>query len=410
VRILALLLALLAASYLGGALVSRRGRGTLASGAPWLVAGAIFGPQALGVLDGPLVAAFRLIAAVAVGWMALAVGLEFGWVGERRVRTGAFAAGTLGSLACGLAVAAAVGGVLAWAEPGTGFLSPPDHLVLALGTGAALADTSRDLLRWGIGVAGAKGPLADLLAELGDADDLAPIALAAAAFALAPEGAAVLAPGVRLAAEGGLGLALGGMAAALLGADFRRNTVLGVLFGTSLVALGLAAQLGLSWIGAGFVLGCVLSLASRHGAELRALALDIERPVVLPALVLAGAMVDPLAHPRLVAIVGAALAARLLVKLVQGAVVAAAWPAARRGGAAAAAALAAGGPLGVMVGVAFALRFPGGVGGTVLAAAVASALAGELVATPAARVALRRAGELGDEPEAAPAAAPGVGA
>ncbi|HTN53014.1 MAG TPA: hypothetical protein VML50_11465 [Anaeromyxobacter sp.] len=404
-RILALLLALLAASYLGGALVARRGRGTLASGAGWLALGAVLGPQALGLMDGPVVAAFRLIAAVAVGWVALAVGLEFGWVGGRRIRLGALLLGTLGSLACGVAVAAAVGGALAWLEPGAGFLARPDDLVLALGTGAALADTGRDLFRWGAGVAGARGPLADLLAEVGDGDDLAPVALAAAAFAVAPGGVAVLAPAARVGVEAGLGIVLGGLAAALLGSDFRRNTVLGVLFGTSLVALGLAAQLGLSWIGAGFLLGVVLSLASRHREELRALALEVERPVVLPALILAGAMVDPRAHPRLLPLLVAALGARLLAKGAQGALVVAAWPAARRGGGVAAGALAASGPLGVAVGVAFALRFPGPVGGTVLAAAVASALAGELVATPSARAALRAAGELRDEDPPAEAGA-----
>ena len=56
--------------------------------------------------------------------------------------------------------------------------------------------------------------------------------------------------------------------------------------------------------------------------------------------------------------------------------------------------MTAAGPLGVVIGLAFALSFPGEVGDTVLAAAVAAAVVGELTSTPALRRALRRAGEL----------------
>jgi hypothetical protein len=70
------------------------------------------------------------------------------------------------------------------------------------------------------------------------------------------------------------------------------------------------------------------------------------------------------------------------------------WPEARRGGGAAAAALTAAGPLGVVIGLAFALSFRGELGDTVLAAAVAAAVLGELTSTPALRRALRLAGEL----------------
>jgi len=114
----------------------------------------------------------------------------------------------------------------------------------------------------------------------------------------------------------------------------------------------------------------------------------------VPALLLAGGLVDPLDHPRLAVVVGVALAARLVVKLAEGALVTALWPAARRGGAGVAATMTAAGPLGVVVGLAFALTFRGEVGDTVLAAAVAAAVVGELTSTPALRRALRRAGEL----------------
>ena len=393
---IALLLALLAASYLASlAALAGRGR-TLASGTGALLLGVLLGPRGLGVIDGPLLRAFYSITAVAIGWVALAVGLEFGFVGDRRVRAGVMVFGNLAGLACGGAVAAAAGLVLWWLDPAAGWLVRPLDRVLALGLGAALADTARDAFRWGLAVVGAHGPLADLLAELGDADDLAPVLLAASAFAVAPgtDDGTALAGGLRLLAEPALGLALGLMAALLFGRDFRRNTVLGVVFGASLTGLGLAAWLGLSLVGTCFALGLTLSMASRHAAELRELALRVERPILLPALLLAGGLVDPFSHPRLALVVAGALAVRLIVKLAGGGLVLAIWPEARRGGGGVAATLTAAGPLGVVIGLAFALSFPGEVGATVLAAAVAAAVLGELTSTPALRRALRRAGEL----------------
>jgi hypothetical protein len=395
VSALALLLGLLAVSYLAS-LVASAGKGrTLASGSGILLAGALLGPRGLGVIDGILLQAFFSLTAVAIGWVALAVGLEFGYVGDRRVRLGALLLGNLWGLLCGLAVAAATGLVLWRLEPAAGYLVEPLDQALALGVGAALADTARDAFRWGTAVVRARGPLADLLAELGDADDLAPVLLAAAAFALAPSiGRPDLHAGLRFLEGPALGVALGLLAASLLGRDFRRNTVLGVLFGTSLTGLGLAAWLGLSLIGTGFFLGLVLAMASRHAGELRELALSVERPILVPALLLAGGLVDPLGHPRLLPVVGVAVAVRLLLKLMQGGLVHALWPEARRGGGAVAATMTAAGPLGVAIGLAFALTFRGELGDTVLVAAVAAAMLGELTSTPALRRALRRAGEL----------------
>ncbi len=418
---LALLLGLLAASYLGSALsVSGAGRGRMvASGAPWLLLGLAVGPNALGLVDGAVLSTFRALAAVAIGWVAVAVGLEYAYIGDRRIRPVLLAGSTLLSLACGLAVAAAVGAVRWWLAPEAGFLAAPEDRLLALGMGAALADTSREAFRWGFGAAGAQGPLSDLLMEVGDGDDLAPLLLLGAAFLMAeghPALAALPALGglpaplvsglARALAEPAIGAVLGLTAAALFGRDFRRTTVLGVLFGTSLVALGLSARLGLSLVGAGFVLGLTLALASSHRAELRSLALEVERPVLLPALILAGALVDPTGAAGDAPLVAAAVGARLLVKALHGGALAALHPAARQAGLLGA--LSAAGPFGVVVGLAFELRFPGPLGGAVLAAAVASSLVGELVSTPSIRQALRRAGELGADPEDAAAGAPGA--
>jgi hypothetical protein len=395
VNSLAVFLVLLAAAYAGSALMGARRGPALASGAGWLVLGFAAGPAGLGLVEDEVVAAFRQMALVGVGWVALVLGLEYGFVGERRIRWGTLALANVGALATAALVAAAAGWVLALAAPGTGFLRRREDLVVALGVAAALSDTARDAFRWAARGTAPDGALRTFLAELADADDLVPVALTAVAFALAPEGSATLAsPAARLGAEAGLGLALGVIAAALASTNFRRTTVLGVLFGTSLTALGLAARLGLSGLGAGFVLGLVLHVSSRHGAELRKLSVEVERPIVLPALLLAGATLDPLAHPAIPALASLAVAARLVAKIGFGALLAAFSPLARRGGWATAPAMAASAPLAPVIGLAFTLRFPGPAGQAVLACACASVLVGELVSGPTIRAALRNAGEL----------------
>jgi hypothetical protein len=406
---LAAFLALLAAAYVGSALLGgQRGRG-LASGAEWLVLGFAAGPAGLGLVGPEVIAAFRQLAVVGVGWVALVIGLEYGFVGERRIRWRTLVLANLAALSTAALVAAAAGGVLALATPGAGFLRRRDDLVVALGIAAALSDTARDAFRWAARRAVPDGPLRTLLAQVADADDLVPVALAAVAFALAPNGSATLAsPPARLAAEAGLGVALGAVAAVLASASATRAALVGILFGTSLTALGLAARLGLSGLGAGFLLGLVLHLASRHGAELRELSLEVERPIVLPALLLAGATVDPGAHPAILTLAALAVAARLLSKLGIGALLAAFSPVARRGGWATAPAMAASAPLAPVIGLAFALRFPGPAGQAVLACACASIVVGEIVSAPAVRAALRNAGELpasGDDGAGAPAEA-----
>jgi hypothetical protein len=401
----AVFFALLAAAYLGSALIRSRGGRGLASGAEWLVLGFVAGPFGLALLEPEMLDAFRQIALVGVGWVALAVGLEYGYVGTRPIRPRTMVLANLAALATAAAVAAAAGAALALAVPEAGFLRRREHLVIALGIAAALSDTARDAFRWGWRRADEDGPLRRLLAELGDADDLVPVVLTAVAFALATDGSTSLAgPLARVGAEAGIGLALGLVAAALASTSFRRQTVLGVLFGTSLTALGLAARLGLSGLGAGFTLGLVLHVVSRHGEELRELSLHVERPVVLPALLLAGASVDPLAHPAIVPLVLLAVGARLVAKLGVGALLVAASPAARRGGWAVAPALAASSPLAPVIGLAFALRFPGPAGQAVLACACASALAGELSSAFAVRAALGSAGELPPAGEGEPVA------
>src|SRR5262245_11151980 len=109
-----LLSVLLAAAYFGSLLVEGRAiRGFgLPSGAEWLVLGVILGPHALGVFQASMIRDFEPLVVVGLGWMALVVGIDYGYVGERRVTGRGLFLGLLLSTLCGVAVAAASFGYL----------------------------------------------------------------------------------------------------------------------------------------------------------------------------------------------------------------------------------------------------------------------------------------------------------
>lgn len=128
-----------------------------------------------------------------------------------------------------------------------------------------------------------------------------------------------------------------------------------------------------------------------------------EHPVLLPALLLAGARIDFRVSSALPWIAAAAIGARILAKIVLGWGFAIASPVARKAGAWVGLSLLSSGSLAVSIGLAFALRFPGLVGDTVLAVAVASVTVGEFIGPVRLRAALRSAGEIEDA-KVAPAA------
>jgi hypothetical protein len=396
------LLALLAAAWAGAALV---GRFATAAGLVALLAGAVLGPAGLGLAAPELLTGSAPLAEVAVGWLALALGLSLGRRDGQAIRPARLLGANLLSLVAGLAVAAAVAAAL-----GAGFGSeagplawPRELLLVAGGAGAALAASARDTLAGVVRRAGAAGPVSDLACDLADSDDLVPIAATAALFALGPAAG----PATALAARAGpAGVALAGAAlGALLGLatgllvrlDPRRDAAAAALFGVSLLGIGLSARLGVSSMATGLLLGLVAAPLSGQRALLSGLAAQLEAAVALPALLLAGAMLDPdpaLLGGALPAAALAAVAAALAAKLLLGPALGLAGGAAGRAALGLALARLSPGSFGVFLGLAFALRFPGEVGRAVLACACAAFLAGELVAGPALRRALGRAGEL----------------
>jgi Kef-type K+ transport system membrane component KefB len=242
---------------------------------------------------------------------------------------------------------------------------------------------------------GASGPLAVRLDEVAHADDFLPLLAVAVLFALEPAGNVATRVPLRdwPAITVGLGLLLGGGAALLARSELRLEDTWGVLFGVTLMAVGTSARLGLSTLTAAFFAGIAVSLFSRHRRELRAMVGPTERPVLLPALLLAGARIDLHMSPALPWIAAAAIGTRLVAKVVVGWMLAASSRSARKGGLLVGLSLMSSGGLAVCIGLA----------DTVLAIAVLSATAGEFIGPVRLRRALRAAGEIGEAEAASPA-------
>jgi hypothetical protein len=180
------------------------------------------------------------------------------------------------------------------------------------------------------------------------------------------------------------------MTAMHIGRELRVAQTWGVLLGMSVLGVGVAARLGMSVLTVLFFMGWTTAALSKHRAALRTMVAPVERPIVLPALVLAGAHVDFRATPGLAAILAVAIGARIAAKVAFGAAIALpsrASPALGLG-------LLSSGALSMCVGLAFAIRFPGPVGNAILATAFVACIVGEIVGPIALRRVLEGAGEI----------------
>jgi Kef-type K+ transport system membrane component KefB len=401
---LLVLMGLLLLSYLGSFLVGGRsiqGFG-LPSGAEYVVLGLALGPWALGLLDHALVEAFDPIASVALGWLALVIGLDYGFTqnGERVRFTR-----ILGSCLVAI-VTAGIVGVATWFAVGRfTTITGIDRLIVSGGVAAACSETTRNAVRWVVERHRAAGPLADLVAELAACDDLVPLLMTAVLFGLRPVATLPWAHEVPhfdlwgwSAITVGIGIVLGVMTVLLLARELRRDETWLILIGVSLLGIGVTARLGLSTVTAMFVVGVVVSILSRHRHAVRVLATTTERPVLHPALLLAGAHLDVRTFATLPLVILCALVARTLAKLLVGGAIQTVSSHARTAGGAMGLGLMSSGALAMTIGLVFALRFPGPVGDLVLATAAAGAILGEFVGPATLRAGLRRAGELHPDP------------
>jgi Sodium/hydrogen exchanger family len=394
---LLLLMGLLVLSYIGSFLVGGRAlRGVgLPSGSEYVALGFVLGPHVLGIVERSMLESFEPIVQVALGWLALVIGIDYGWAGERRVGPKSLALGLASALITGGAVAAAVMLVLSRVA-----LVPTtmDGWLLAGGLGAVGAETTRHAVRWVTERHQAKGKLSNLLNEMSHADDVVSLVLLAVLFAVTQKPAQVpwhVPLYAWVAATIALGLVLGAVAALLLGGEFKLHTTWGVLFGTSMLAIGTAARLDLASLSVMFFMGVALSAVSPHHVLLREAVAPTERPVLLPALLLAGARIDlnVLRSRYVVIVIVVAIVARVAGKLVSGLLVKV-TRAARSASPAIGLALLSSGALSIAIGLAFALRFPGVVGDTVLLAAAFAAIFGEFVAPATLRRVLAGVGEV----------------
>src|SRR5215468_4247777 len=91
------LMGLIVAAAVGSVLVGRQGqtRHGLASGSEPVLAGFIIGPTMLGLVTPGLLEVFTPLAQVGLGWLALIVGLDYGWVGRRHIPVSHRIGGTL---------------------------------------------------------------------------------------------------------------------------------------------------------------------------------------------------------------------------------------------------------------------------------------------------------------------------
>lgn len=403
----AVVMLLLVLSFLGTQLVRGRSTTGLPSGVEYLGLGFAVGPHALGLVDRETLAALHPLVEVALAWLLFIVGLDFGRFGARRARPLVMALGLIGATTTGVAVAAAV----YWATTrfGLGGLDRSARLLLAVGSGIALAETTRIAIRWVITRASSEGPVGNFLIEMASADDLAPVLALGALFAITPHGGTSLELSwvAWLSLTVALGAVLGLVAAVLLRDSEGTELWAGVL-GTILFAVGLSWGARLSTLLVTCVVGMAMALASPGRAELRAMVAPTERAVLLPVLLLAGVRIDlaPFeAHRSLWLVLAVGLGARVLTKWTMGQVMRALSPELRRAGAALGLGMISLGPVAISAAYAFAERFPGTVGDFVLVLAVAGAVLGEIASPVTLHRVLSRAGEAGRAEAQSPSSA-----
>jgi Kef-type K+ transport system membrane component KefB len=390
------LIGLLVLAYIGSILVGGRAiRGYgLPSGSEYVALGFVVGPHALGLLDHSTIGAFEPLAQVGLGWSALIVGIDYGYVFERRVPARRLRSGILLTLlsagVVGFAVAAVAYFALHW--PGR------DALLCGLALGAIGCETTRHAVRWVALRYGVGGALEELCADFADASEAPPLLLAAVLFALAPMGGRDISipAWAGVAASFAVGAALGALIAALVRRELRPTETWGLLLGATLLAVGSLTRVGLSGFAATFSLGLALTALSRHRDELRHALTHTEHAVLLPMLLLAGAQIDLGVRPSWLVLAAVAFCARFLIKIFSGHLLGPA-PAGRS---LLGLGLMPAGAVTLLVGLACAYRFQDGIGPLALLAAVLNVLLGELVGPVSLRACLQRAGEIGDLPSA----------
>lgn len=303
---LELFLVLLAVAFFGGVRVARGSNSFwgFSSGVEYLVLGVLLGPHLLGLVTARAVDDFNAPLLMGLAWFFSARGLSFGWLGERRTPMPRLLASLFAS-------AAGSAGVYGAARLTAEALSLSDAHTLALGLAAVSGESAQR--------AGAASAQLDSSRSWTTGTELVPLLFLGAMVVGGPLLAEFPSPLLQsLLLSVLLGVLLGGVVTALLAARFERAEVWPLLLGSVLLVAGTALRVQLPAATSAFVLGLVVSLASRHRRRLRALVSPTERQLLLPCLLLAGIVLSWPERPALWALVGGAVAARLALKLLQG--------------------------------------------------------------------------------------------
>ncbi len=388
-----LLLGLLVLSYVGSMLRGERaiaGLG-LPSGAEYLCLGFVLGGHALGIINQSLLDSFEPLLVVGASWIAFLAGLGYTQVGERRVAAGRALLGISSATLVGGAVFSAV----FYALPPFAPESSQDRLLLALGVAIVSCGSTRQAVRWVVQRYATSGPLADTLADYARASAIVPVVGLALLLSLFPgPGLSHVTFGARVGLTFGIGALLGLVALLLVSRGLSRDEVWGILVGTSLLSIGVAARLGLSAVAAAFSMGLTLGTLSPRRAELSAMLRPTERGVLLPLAVLAGALVNLRDAPLVAWLVPCALLTRYAAELVRSLLLYAVSRPARSAGPLVAFGLVSTGDVTLACAVSIAVAFERPAALSVLAVAAAGLLLGELIGPIALRRSLGRAGEL----------------
>lgn len=397
---IALLLGLLALSYLGGIL--RGGRAIqgfgLPSGAEYVCLGFVLGAHVLDLIPEALLVTFRPLLLVGASWIALVTGLGYTRIGARRITAVSALVGISSTALVGLAVGGLVWLVLLQLRPE---LSDSERFFAAGGVALVSCSSTRHAVRWVVLRHAAKGPLSDALADYARVSVLVPIFGLSLLLALVPEpGLAPLGLASRVGITWAIGIVLGLVAVLLIGRGLSRDESWGVILGTFLLAVGVSAQLGFSGVAASFALGITLGLLSSRRGELVRMVRPTESAVHLPLAVLAGALVSVHEAPLVWVLVPLGVGARVLAELIRGTLLWLTSNAARPAGPLVGLGLMSMGEVTLACAVSLALSVENELIRSVFAVAVVGVLAGELVGPLALRAALRRANELdAGEPE-----------
>jgi len=374
-----LLLVLLVVSYFGNALIvpGQAAAISLPSGSQFILLGFVLGPHVLGVVPSDAAASFMPLAMAAISWLSLVLGTSYGYAGDRRLLAPAFVRGFSVALLSAALIAAAVFAAAYWVAGA----SVRDAQLMALGIGLAGCETTRQSARWVLDRGIAPTRLLTLLEELAVTDEVVPLLGLSCFFALAP-------PPVTLVSisHGGwflltllLGAVLGLTSALLVSGFSAAEAAWGVLLGAALLGTGIAWRLSLSPLTTLFVMGVCLSLGSRHAAELRPLLARTGPGVLLPALLLTGALLRLPYDEGHLYVSFAAVVVRIAARVLLGRGLAQAtraepqqrWPFGF--------AMCCTGSVSVLVGLSFALYFPGPVGDVVLSTAVINGVLGDVL-------------------------------